>query len=156
DRRGDVRAAPARRRCRAAAGAAAQGQERAGDRLPPRGTAWRMTARAPWWKRGYGRLGAVLGVIGVVFTLAQLPVSVAGFPGPGRTSLNGIAGLSPSSPDNQTGVGRIGPFRFEGDPSPQAAVKAFGRADSRRREPEGFECHFSWTSRGLDLGFVSS
>jgi hypothetical protein len=95
-------------------------------------------------------------VIGLVFTLAQLPVSIAGFPGTVKDSLDVIERLVPSSHADEFTVSRIGSFRFEQDASLQAATKAFGPPDSRRRGSQGINCDLRWDARGLELAFVSS
>jgi len=109
----------------------------------------------PWWRKGYGRIVTVLGVIGVIFTLAQLPTKVAGLPGTFKDSINVIHDVffRPSHA-YEISAARIGNFVLVDDSSLGAALRAFGKPGVRRHS-EG-SCEVDWPERGLETSFVTS
>lgn len=108
-----------------------------------------------WWRRGYGRLAAALGVIGLIFTLAQLPVQLAGFPGTAKQSINVIHRIfAPPSRSDEISPERIGHYEFANDSTLGAAIRALGRPSSKRAE--GSSCLLEWQEAGIEAEFVSS
>ena len=111
-----------------------------------------MEAKPHWWRTGYGRLTAVLGLIAVVFAVAQLPVQLAGFPQTVKDSMNVIEDLF-ASKRTVVSASRIGKHDVS-SLSLAGAVSAFGDPESRERH--GFNCTLRWSSQGLEIVFVAT
>lgn len=107
--------------------------------------------RRPWWKTGYGKVVAVMGFIGLVFALAQLPVTLSGFPETVKESINVMGNLF--SEDKIVTAGRIGNFHV--DRGVAEAVSAFGSPDSKTGGRLSVSCTLRWEAKGIEMLVVS-
>jgi hypothetical protein len=105
-----------------------------------------------WWKTGYGRVTAVLGIVGVVFTFAQLPVQLAGFPQTVKGSINVVQDLFASKSTVVT-ASSIGPYDIRNF-GITAAIDAFGSPESKTGDHG--TCTLRWPSKGIEILFVST
>lgn len=105
-----------------------------------------------WWSTGYGKVTAGLGVVGVIFTLAQLPVQLAGFPQTIKGSVNVVQDLFVSKSTVVT-AGSIGKYDVRSF-GIDAAIAAFGTPESRTGERGN--CRLGWESKGIEIVFVAT
>jgi hypothetical protein len=95
---------------------------------------------------------AILGLIGVIFALAQLPVQLAGFPETVKSSLDVIEDIFGSKTAivsaHQIGNQEVSSLNIA------TAVDDFGEAESRIRR--GYSCTLRWPAKGLEILFIAT
>ena len=105
-----------------------------------------------WWSTGYGKITALLGVVGVLFTLAQLPVQLAGFPQTIKSSVNVVQDLfaSKSTVVSATSIGSHDIHSL----GMSEAIAAFGPPESKTGA-RGV-CTLRWESQGIVILFAAT